>query len=350
MDFRHYRVGFIPLLLSACLSAGAEEINLQPNHPQSYTVLNGDSLWDIAAKFLLKPEQWPKLWQNNRQIENPNLIYPGDVIALETVNGSPHLQLTSRISPRQVQEKLQPQIREIPHQEAITLIPTQKIAAYLTYPRVVTREELNAAPYVIGFVGDHLIAGIGDKVYVRGITSHDDINFSLFRQGITYSSPESGEVLGYEATFISKAILQQVGDPATLAITKAKSEIRPGDRLFNDEAREITLHYFPKPPDKPINGAIISIVDGVTQIGRDNIVALDKGKEDGLQIGHILQIAKRGKQISDPFSGQEFTKVSLPDEIAGKLMIFRVFPHISYAIILQATTRINLLDKVTTSE
>lgn len=131
-------------------------------------------------------------------------------------------------------------------------------------------------------------------------------------------------------------------------ITKSRSEIHSGDRLIADSPEELTLNYFPRPPSKVIQGAIIGIVDGVTQIGQYNIVALDKGSEDGLAIGHVMDIYQRGRKIQDPFSIDPTTRVALPDEAAGKLMIFRTFPRVSYALIMQANTSIHILDKVIT--
>lgn len=346
---RHWGI-FIPLIF--CLKAAiAEEIQLIPNHPQSYTVNKGDTLWDIASKFLVKPEQWPQIWHSDDSAKNPRLIYPGDTLVLALENNQPSVRLTNRVersnaSAMPTTERLSPKIREMPLDEAILLIPNNKIANFLSYPRIVSAEELNSAPYVLDFANDHLIAGSGDKIYVRTINDASTPNYNIYRQGNAYTSPETGDVLGYEASFIANASLQKAGDPATLLVKKALREIRKGDRILGVEAREMTLNYFPKQPNKPIRGNIISVIDGVTQIGRYHSVVLDKGTEDGLAVGHVLNIRQQGRQIRDPFDKEQITPVSLPDESLGKLMVFRSFSRISYAIIMQATAPIHLLDQV----
>ncbi len=339
----------IPLLFSLSIHVSAQEaLSLKASHPEQYRVVEGDTLWDIAGKFLSRPEQWPSLWRINAQIANPNLIYPGDLLVFSMEGGTPAVSLGQRQTGKLTEQKLIPQIREYPLSTAIPLIPYKKIAPYLSFPKVVSKDDIEHAAYVIDFVGEHLIVGSGDGVYVRDLTESNHVNYTIYRQGAVYQDVETAEELGYEAKYIAQAVVKKFGDPATLMITKSRSEIHSGDRLIADSPEELTLNYCPRPPEKVVQGAIIGIVDGVTQIGQYNIVALDKGSEDGLAVGHVLDIYQRGRKILDPFSIDPTTKVSLPDETAGKLMIFRIFPRVSYALIMQANTSIHLLDKVIT--
>jgi len=361
-------VGFIvPFLLS--ISAWADEIQINPSHPDQYTVVEGDTLWDISGKFLTHPWQWPELWSYNSQIENPHLIYPGDTVYFSIVNGKPQLSLSrdpnmaTKLSPCVIEVnsahartdfpvteegKLEPCIRETPLKQAIKLIPSDAIERFLTSPRVVSQNELNEAPYVIGFAGEHLLAGTGDKVYARSITEPKSLSYTMYREGDTYVRPETGEILGYEAQFIANTTLQQEGDPATLYINQANREIRIGDRLMPDPEEEVTLNYFPRPPEDSIKGSIISVFDGVSQIGRYNVVVIDKGTSDGLLPGHELDIYQRGQVVRDSYSPVKNDAVQLPDEIAGTLMVFRPFERVSYALVMKATRAIHVLDKVQT--
>lgn len=357
--------------LSISLSAWADDIQINPSHPEQYTVVKGDTLWDISGKFLTHPWQWPDLWSYNSQIRNPHLIYPGDTVYFSMVNGRPQLSLsrpgdsgTQQQAPCVLHEqdvkggrtdfavsengKLAPCIRETDQEQAIKLIPSDAIAKYLTSPRVVGEKELNEAPYVLDFAGEHLMAGTGDRLYVRSIPQPETLSYTVYRKGDTYISPESGEILGYEAKYIADATLQQEGDPATLSITKAAGEIRMGDRLMSNPEEELTLTYFPRPPEESIKGSIISVLDGVSQIGRYNVVVIDRGTADGLLPGHELDVYQRGRVTRDPYSAIQNDAVQLPDEMAGTLMVFRPFEHISYALVMKATRNIHVLDKVQT--
>ena len=346
MNLRMTLGWLIPIIFS--MQTLADELNLKPAHPEQYQVIEGDSLWSVADQFLENPSQWPKLWKANPQIKNPNLIYPGDVLGFAILEGKPQVSLVNRGVTLSREQKLSPQIHEHPLSEAIKLIPANAIAQYLSSPKVVAPEELKMAPYVLEFTGEHLIVGAGDKIYVRSIPEADNALFTIYRQGEAYISPETKEVLGYAAIHIADATLQKAGEIATLVVNKAKTEIRAGDRLMPNAATSITLNYFPRPPEKVVDGNIIGVMNGVSQIGQYNIVVIDKGTADGLIVGHVLDIFQRGKLIRDPFSATPNTPVMLPEEISGSLMLFRVFDRVSYALVMQANQSIHVLDKVRT--
>ncbi|MCF7986605.1 MAG: LysM peptidoglycan-binding domain-containing protein [Methylovulum sp.] len=363
----------LSLLLIYCFSVvtHAETLQINPSHPNQYTVVHGDTLWEISAKFLRNPGQWPDLWRSNTQIKNPHLIYPGDTIYFSMLNGTPQLSLSrpslntttvandgtcvlleddvkngrSKFSVTK-DGKLQSCIRESSLNQAIKLIPLDKISQFLNSPSVVGANDLNASPYVVALAGEHLIAGAGDKLYVRAITHTQPNTYTIYRAGNTYINPDTGEILGYEAKYIADASLLQPGDPATLMTVKSSSEIRTGDRLMPNAEAELTLNYFPRPPDKPIKGNIISVLEGVSQIGLYNVVVIDKGIRDGLAVGHQLDVYQKGAMALDNFSPVKNDLVKLPDEQAGIVMIFRVFNTVSYALVMKANQAIHLLDKV----
>lgn len=339
MAFRIIRVLIVLLLFNT--NIWADTLNINPNHPDQYTVVKGDTLWDISGKFLQSPWQWPKLWGENPQIKNPHLIYPGDTVYFSMVNGQPRLSLSKDFD-------IRPRIRKTSIEKAIKLIPSDAIAQFLTSPKVVGRDELDNSPYVIDFAGEHIIAGAGDRVYVRSVTNPKSLAYTIYRAGDTYISPESKEILGYEAIFIADTTIDRAGDPATLTIIKSDSEVRRGDRVLASNEDKLALNFFPTPVKESITGSIISVLDGVSEIGQHNIVVIDKGVADGLEIGHTLDIYQRGEIISDPFSNKKNDRVKLPNEYAGLLMVFRTFDRVSYALVLEAAQSIHLLDIVQT--
>lgn len=334
-------IGSWLLVLSTFVAA--DEIELNPVHPESYMVVRGDTLWDIAGRFLKNPWQWPEIWHDNPQISNPHWIYPGDVLTLTYVDGKPRLQVE-----RPSELRLSPQVRVSPLAEAIPTIPMNAIRPFLTYPKVVNAGELESAPYVVGFSEEHIAGGPGDRVYVRSVVDGGTGGFMVFRTGNPYKDAETGEILGYEALYVASADLLRSGDPATLLLTQANRETVIGDRILPIEMENIQMVYEPHAPTKPIMGHIISVIDGVTQIGQYQIVVIDRGTADGIETGHVLDIFQSGRKERDIVSRKYGEIVNLPPEKAGLLMIFRPFERVSFALIMKATRAVHLFDAVQT--
>ena len=153
----------VPILLAATLlamaawaqSTGNLEQYLRADHPDSYVVQKGDTLWDISSRFLQKPWQWPELWRANPQIENPHLIYPSDIIRLVYIEGQPALVLergeasrTYKASPS-TDAKLSPKIRATPLE---TAIPAINLADALVAPDLLRPHLVNWVEVVGYFI------------------------------------------------------------------------------------------------------------------------------------------------------------------------------------------------------
>jgi hypothetical protein len=337
----------IGLLFSSCvLAAGPVELN--PSHPQRYTVVKGDTLWDISAKFLHSPWLWPEVWYVNPQIENPHLIYPGDQILLSYQDGRPVLTL-QRSRPLGQEDKLSPKVRATPLEAAIPTIPIDAIAQFLTHPYVLQQGEADKAPYVVHFLDDHIVGGAGISLYARSIEQPEPSRYSVVRPGKPYQDPETDEILGYQATYVGNAELLRTGDPAKLLITSSEIEAVIGDRLIEVDEDNRMVNFQPRAPEAAVLGRIISVLNGVSQIGQYNVVVLNKGARDGLEPGHVLEILQGGHQIRDVVKGRG-AKVTLPLEDAGHLMVFRSFERVSFALVMDATKPLHLLDWVRTPE
>ncbi len=218
----------------------------------------------------------------------------------------------------------------------------------MSSPKIVDKKQLDSAPYIVDFTKEHLLAGAGDRIYVRSIEHPTTLNFTVYRKGKKFELPSSKKIIGFEAIHIAEAVLQNTGDPATLKVTQSKNVIRKGDKIMATENGRLALNFFPQAPAKQIKGQIISVLDGVAQIGQHNIVVINKGAADGLKSGHVLQILQRGETIIDPFAKLKNDEVTLPDEEAGILMVFRIFDHISYALVMSAKNAIHVSDYVVT--
>lgn len=223
---RHLLLSLLLALFSLPLLAN--DVVLNPDHPQSYEVVKGDTLWDISGKFLQYPWNWPDIWQVNSQIENPHLIYPGDILTLVYRDGQPVLELAR--GPKTY--KMSPEVREIMLEKAIPTIPLDALKPFLSRPQVVGEETLKQAAYIVAGSEERLISGAGDKVYARGIDGDQGSQYSVFRGGKAYLDPETSEILGYEAVYTGDAWLEKMGDPARMDLRYTNREVLIGDRCL----------------------------------------------------------------------------------------------------------------------
>lgn len=324
------------------VSAQAEEVVLNDSHPDSHTVVKGDTLWDISERFLQNPWMWPEIWHANPQIDNPHLIYPGDVIRLIYLDGKPRLIVERGEGGRTF--KLSPSVRIEPLGDAIPAIPLDAINNFLSRSRVVLNGELDSAPYVLMGAEKHIVLGAGDQLYARGSFDGDEKVYGVYRRGQKFIDPDTNEVLGIQALDIGTVKLDnQDSGVATLSVNRTTQEIRLGDRLLPSEERAIDSTFFPSAPQNEIEGSVIAVEGGLTQVGSLDVVALNRGERDGLVIGNVMAIYKNGGKVRDRIKGDV---VSLPDEKAGILMVFRTFERMSYALVLEATRPLAVKDKV----
>ncbi len=341
------------LAIATCpVLARDDIIALNPDHPQQYTVAKGDTLWSIAARFLQNPWEWPKLWNANPKIHNPDLIYPGDVVTLGYADGRPYLALQRGGNPVTARvEKLQPRVRVTPIERAIPTIRYETIRQFLTSPKVVTKAEIDAAPYIVSLTNSRLVGGTGDRIYVRGLEGENNAGaYTIFRQDSALKDPETKEILGYNALYIADSHLVKKGDPATLVVDRSVREVLVGDRLLPVTGEQLALDYFPRPAPKQLRGRILKVLDGVSRIGQYNIVAVNLGRADGLEKGHVLKIWRHGDKVFDNVTQRRGKWITLPDEEAGWILVFRPFERVSYGIIMKAVRAIRIGDLVTSPE
>ena len=322
-----------------------DRVQLNENVPLTYVVKKGDTLWDISGIYLQEPWRWPELWDNNPQIDNPHLIYPGDVLELIWDDGRPRLRLANRGD-----VKLTPSLRSEPLDTAIPPIPRDQIDPFLRSNRVLQPEDFANLPYVIAGDAKRIISGLGDRVYGRGPVAGDR-TFGVVRKGPPIVDPITGELLGLHISDIGSASL--MASPSAeftddevkeFEITRMTEEVRIGDRLLPLEEGILDAYFQPKAPDVDVENAFMVAVDtGVTQIGQMNIVTINRGDREGLEVGDVLAIYQTGESVLDPVRGDA---VKLPDVRAGVLMLFAVYEKASYGLVLTANRPLAVGDKV----
>ncbi len=393
------KILLIIIMLSVSVVSWADAVTVNPDHPETYTVQKGDTLWGITGKFLKEPWLWPQVWEANPQIENPHLIYPGDVVSLQYKDGRPILAV-NRGDKSGRYERLSPSIRSYEKDNAIPAIPIDAIKQFLSRPLVVTDTEMDDLPYVVSSFDQHLIAGSGNKIYARGIPEDSAAKtYAIYRKGKAYINPlkDDKTVLGYEALHVGDVVLDKSGDPATFTVARSNREVLVGDRLVEESESDVNTNFVPTKPYQSVNGTVLSVMDGVAEIGQYQVVVLDLGTKDGMETGNILGIYQSGNEVNDSIAtaakaqhrepikcqhedtnvvekdackiindlretkekidqtdlvgylgrpGDKPEVVKLPEEYVGVLMLFRTFENISYALVMEAQGPIHIYDTV----
>ncbi len=386
------------LLLSWSGIASSDVIAINPDAPERYVVVAGDTLWSISARFLRDPWRWPDVWDFNPQIQNPHLIYPGDIIVLSYQEGKPVLRRLDRVvetsgddrqnltspgeeslrspqaptspegeiappppgeseaPPKRVRKiisaantgKLLPRIRATQKDRAIPTIPMEIIEQFLSKPLVISEKELKNSGYVVSGEDKHLISGSGDIIYARNLDAGKTNRYSLYRTGRIYRNPGADEddILGFEAIYVGATVVRSFGDPATLQITDSERETLLGDKLLPILDSDLNPNFLPHAPATPVEGQIIEVLDAVSRIGLYQTAVLNLGEFDGMETGHVLAVYRKGEVIRDVISPNPKDTVRLPDTRSGLLMIFKTFDRVSFGLIMDTEKDIQLYDVV----
>ena len=381
-------ISLIILYCWAAAAPAASTADLAEGAPDRYVVVQGDTLWSIASRFLKSPWKWGELWRINQdQIKNPHRIYPGDVLVLDKSAAAVRLSLlriqTVKLSPQVLASPLAPQ--------PVPTIPLSDIEPFLSKPLVVPPGQLASAPRIVRVQDGRVALGAGDIAYVQTITKEQGDYWHLFRAGPALVDPDTDETLGHEATFLGEAKVAKHGNVTTVEIVRSAREIYAGDYLLPAPPEVGLDNYVPHAPAKKIDARIIAAYGGLFEVGANSIVALSKGARDGLEVGHVLAIYRnlnaapyqfresslwgrtgfiydaknpKTRYVNEPLVTRDsplygrvgpggfqykdnntgLPSPQLPDERYGLLMIFRVFERASYALIMAADRQVNVLD------
>jgi LysM domain len=321
---------------------------LAANAPKTYTVQKGDTLWDISSTFLRDPWLWPEIWQVNPQVENPHLIYPGDTLTLAYgAGGTPELRLE-----RGAANRLSPRVRSEPLEGAITAIPYDIVAAFMSKPTVLEKGEIKNLPYVVSSREQHLVAATGNTIYARGsLEGEAGSRYNVMHVGDPLIDPEDNNLVGYQGIYTGAARMVEQGDPSSLLLTESARETLDGD-LVIPGTFDTPLDFIPHAPAVEVDGQVISIVNGLYMAGKYQVVVINRGSSHGLEPGHVLAIYHKGPRVKDPkargvsMAGGIGGNVQLPDWKAGTFMVFKTFDRISYGLVMESEVPISTFDRV----
>jgi LysM repeat protein len=320
---------------------------IRPDAPMNYTVKRGDTLWDIAAVFLKDPWFWPEIWQINPQVENPHLIYPGDVLSLAYgANGDAHVMISQYSGAR-----LQPRLRSERLDGPIDAIPFSAIAAFLSKPSVLTKDQALEAPHILAFRDNHMIGGTGHEIYVKNLGGALNQSFSVMHIGDPIRDIGSREILGYQAAFVATAVVKVPAEVSKAVLMDGRREALEGDRLITQED-DTSLNFVPHAPTTSIDGHIIGVAEDADQIGQFQVVVLNRGANHGLTPGAVLAVDQQGLVVEDKYRARPWGKKAfggktrLPYERAGTLIVFKVFDRLSYGLVIGARGPMQVADRV----
>lgn len=316
------------LSFSTAAALAQKPIELAPDAPDHHAVVPGDTLWGIAAKFLKDPFRWPDIWKMNaEQVKNPHRIYPGQVVILDRSGAQPQLKLGQMV-------KLSPEVRVEMTPREIPAIPANAIEPFLAQPLVIDLQQFEAAPRIVATQENRVFTGNGDTIYASGVDPKVGL-WQVYRPGKPLIDPDNQETLGVEAIYLGSArTVSESEGVTTLTITDVKQEIGRGDRLVPASRPEV-MSYMPHPPERTVAGRVLSLYGGVGEGGRHSIISLSRGKQDGLERGHVLALYRAGATVTNRFDDKPESHV-LPDERYGLIFVFRVFERVSYALVLDA--------------
>lgn len=344
-----FTAGTVPTTSSAqerTIATGSN-IPLAANAPDEYVVKPGDTLWDISKVYLRDPWYWPEIWYVNPQVANPHLIYPGDVLKLIYIDGQPRLTVAER---GDGSKRLSPQVRREALSRAVTAIPYDVIAGFAGRPVLLDKDQVKSAPYVVALRDDHMIGSEGRDIYARGIgDAAVDARYSIVHVDGQLRDPETNDLLGHTGIYVGSGPVTKAGDPAKIHLTDSKREALQGDKLF-PESTEVNNDFVPHSPSSEVQALVIAVRQS-TIMGQYQLVALNRGSEAGLEAGHVLAISEQGGIVRDKFKKGGLgadnvkvmgggSKVQLPDERVGLVMVFSTTPRMSYALVLESQKEI----------
>ena len=345
-------IGFVSL------GGSAQSSLLKQEYPTSYTVLESDSLWNIAGQFLNDPERWPEIWSPDPYLDNSELIYPGDQLSINFVRGAPRIAIKRG---GRSEQSLGPEIREQPLQSAIPAIPLEFIENSFTRNRIISQSLYEGAPYIVQNIGDNLAIATGDEVYARGMWPAGTTSFEVYRPSREFLDDDEEELAGIELEYLGFAsiIASEGEDIRRLLINNSGKEIRVGDRLLTREVQRIGATIFPAEPVAAVEGRVLSILNTEAMGSQLDTVVINLGLDDRLAVGDILAVRKEDSTLVDGversrmsfrqrmmsiFSGE---RLSLPGSDIGTLLVYKTFDQFSYALILSSREPIALSHRVT---
>lgn len=344
------------LSVSSLANAGNPPPQIKADAPNRYVVKKGDTLWDISGKFLKSPWRWKEIWAVNKQIKNPHLIYPNDVIIMCIIKGKTLVGIDTGEGcagiEKAMAEPVSPPAKTttevVSLAGSVPTIPLSSIEAWLDRNIIVSPDDFKATPYIIASKNKNLLTGMGDKIYAKGVPLIVGQRYGIYREGKPYIDPANQKIIGLEVTQVATGIVTDVAGNGVSSIELKQNfgkEVQEGDRVFIEVGNYIPPMFYPQSAKVSRGGRVIRIMDSINKAAKGSVIAVNLGTQQGAKAGDVLTVFQRGALVRDDLGGGG--AVRLPSEQTGFVMIFKAFDNISYAYVLEAELPISVNDYLT---
>lgn len=353
-------------LLGAVISPVAHAKNnpqptIKADAPNRYTVKKGDTLWDISGKYLNAPHRWREIWATNKQLKNPHLIYPGDILIMCIIKGKTLVGVDTGEGCAGIEKAMQAPAKNTPikinsSDNSVSLIPLANVRHWLHRAEIVNPLDLAGTPHVIAFKQGKLLTAVGDTIYVNRALDIGQV-YGIYRESEPYVDIATGQIVASEVMQVATALVERVAvnGVSSLKIQNTfEAEIKEGDKVFQPISSPLPSAFYPVPAEVTRGGMIVRVMgqvdqkaitnptvpnrslvkSGIAMGGKNGTVAINLGATQGARAGHVLDVYRKGALIKDVHGNNEV--VRLPSEKIGQVMIFKAFDKISYAYVLSA--------------
>lgn len=325
---------------------------IKADAPNRYIVKKGDTLWDISGRYLNSPERWKEIWATNKQLKNPHLIYPGDILIMCIIKGKTLIGVDTGEGCAGVEKQL---TSTAPTQtvtvtstaNSIPPIPLSAIQHWLDKTIIVNPLDFKTTPYVLASKNRNLLTSKGDKIYAKGVPLIVGQRYGIYHEGEPYVDPRTQQVIGLEVTQVASGLVTSVAENGVSSIQLTDThgyEVREGDRVFVEIGNVIPPVFFPAPANVDRGGLIVRVMGSIGSAAKGSVVAINLGSNDGARPGDVLTVYRKGPVVRDIQDND--TPVRLPSEAAGMVMIFKTFDNISYAYVLSSELPLNKGDQL----
>jgi hypothetical protein len=303
---------------------------IQASASEEYIIKKGDTLWDISGDILNDNFLWPKIWKANPQIKNPDLIYPGERIIIPTKEELRRLELPVKKA-KPVVEKAPPAPETTTKAEVVEERPVRYLLdknLYIASGWI--SEDFPSIGQIVASPSERMVFGNNEIVYLRlnrKVTKGE--RFLIIRDIKKVSHPRTGRTLGHQIRVAGILEVTGIKDDTPVAeIVDIFEEVQIGDGLMPYDDMEPPL--MPEDLRRPdIDGYIVESRINNRAISAGDIIYLDKGEEDGLEVGDVFDVLS-----STPI------KTTI-----GSIQVISLKPSTSTAIVLKSRREIAIGDR-----